>query len=257
MNIPEYFPKYKNRELPKYIYPQGKTFFVKLCKSGKIIFKSRNFDTLEEAREVLNNYLKDQQDEKEKQHFNKTIIHNEDGKAIIKCNREKGDIIVDDKLWHILTKYSWSIDHHGYATGKVNKNVSIDDHGYASSGRVNNVVRMHRFIMELNGHDLEEITKNKCIIDHINNNRLDNRYENLRVNTNSGNNHNRTKNTNASSKYKGVSYFKRDKNWLVQLSKDHINYYCGYYKTEKEAALVFNVKAVELYGKDYANLNIF
>jgi hypothetical protein len=227
------FSKSIIRELPKNIYIKGTNFFVRICK-----IQSENFKTLDEAQNFLNNYLKKKQEKKEEEHNNKPITRNEEGQVIIECI--KGNVLVDDKLWHSLTKYSWSIDNSGYASGNVN----------------NKVVRMHRYIMELNGHNLEEITKSKNVIDHINNNKIDNRYENLRVNTLTGNGHNKTKKENASSKYKGVTYFKRDKNWLVQITKDNTYYYGGYYKTEEEAAIAYNIKAIEIYGKEYANLNI-
>jgi len=77
---------------------------------------------------------------------------------------------------------------------------------YTKFGR--KVVLLHRFIMDANSNS---------IVDHKNQNTLDNRRENLRVCSRAQNNRNRTRNTNNISGYKGVSYYKRHKAWV---SKD-------------------------------------
>lgn len=226
--------KTNKSNLPRNIFlsKSGKKYFVKICET-----KSELFITIEEAQLFLTNYINNKKIEEEKIHASKIITRDINSFAIIKCIN--GEVKVDDILWHTLSKYSWSIDKHGYPTGRINTNT----------------VRMHRLIMELNGHDLNKINEDNCIIDHINNNKIDNRLENLRINTISGNNHNRTKSKNATSKYKGVSYFKRDKNWMVQIRKDEKYYFGGYFETENEAAIAYNIKANELYG-EFANLNI-
>ena len=94
------------------------------------------------------------------------------------------------------------------------------------------------------------------IVDHINNNRKDNRISNLRENTSSGNNHNKSKTKNASSKYFGVYYSKRDDKWLASITLNNKQYHIGLFKYEIQAAKAYNIKATELYG-DKANLNIF
>lgn len=59
------------------------------------------------------------------------------------------------------------------------------------------------------------------------------------------------------SKFKGVHRHKdnkRIKRWSAQIQKDKHNYFLGFYLTEKEAAIAYNKKAKQLYGK-YAYQN--
>lgn len=90
------------------------------------------------------------------------------------------------------------------------------------------------------------------IIDHINQDKLDNRRANLRMNSSSGNCHNQAKPKGATSEYKGVH--KKMSKWLAVISKDNKKYTLGIYSDETMAAIAYNIKAKELY-KDCANLN--
>jgi len=63
------------------------------------------------------------------------------------------------------------------------------------------------------------------------------------------------KNKNSSSKYIGVFYNKRQKNWVVRFTFQKQKIYGGTFKTEIEAAIAYNLKAIELYGEN-ARLNI-
>ncbi|MDD5381880.1 MAG: HNH endonuclease [Phycisphaerae bacterium] len=92
-------------------------------------------------------------------------------------------------------------------------------------------------------------------VDHRNGNRLDNRRCNLRVCSHAENMRNQKKKVgkNIHSKYKGVALV-QDKYWMSVLTYNYKTVYLGYHKTEKEAALVYDKKAKELFG-EYANLN--
>ena len=89
-------------------------------------------------------------------------------------------------------------------------------------------------------------------IDHINRNPSDNRLSNLRectVSQNLANVKGHGKN-----KYKGVSYYKRNKKYLSQIMCHYKRYYLGSFKTPEAAALAYNKKALELFG-EFACLN--
>jgi hypothetical protein len=58
-----------------------------------------------------------------------------------------------------------------------------------------------------------------------------------------------------SSKYTGVSWSKDKKRWRAQLTHKGQRFRLGEFKSEKEAALAYNKKALELWG-DKARLNI-
>lgn len=60
----------------------------------------------------------------------------------------------------------------------------------------------------------------------------------------------------ASSKYKGVNYYKNKKSnqWRARIKIFRKEIHIGYYDSEIEAALAYNIKAVELFG-EFAVLN--
>ena len=109
-------------------------------------------------------------------------------------------------------------------------------------------IRMHRLILGLKIGD-------KSLGDHINHNTLDNRRCNLRICTPSQNVTNRRCfNKNKTSKYRGVSWRKRDKNWDVKVTKNGIHHRLGGFNNEDDAARNYNKKAKELHG-NFAVLN--
>lgn len=82
-------------------------------------------------------------------------------------------------------------------------------------------------------------------VDHIDGNRANNKWGNLREASRSENLWNQ-KVTRGESKYKGV--VRSGRGWVAQVSKKPDKYYLGYYLSQEEAALVYNYKAQELFG---------
>lgn len=144
--------------------------------------------------------------------------------------------IVDDEDYDMLTQYGW------YA------HRSSGDKRYYAHATINSkTLSMHRFLLGLPPH--------KPMVDHINNNGLDNRKSNLRTVTARQNAMNVTPRENCASKYKGVSWHKRDKRWEVYISpKVGKRMYVGGSKNEKKAAEIYNNAALDHYG-EYAYLN--
>ncbi len=92
-------------------------------------------------------------------------------------------------------------------------------------------------------------------VDHINQNTLDNRKENLRICTNQQNSANtKGRPSIRISQYKGVRKNSNCNTWCARVTFDGKELYLGSFKTEKEAALKYNEKARELFG-DFAFLN--
>lgn len=73
------------------------------------------------------------------------------------------------------------------------------------------------------------------ILDHINNNRLDNRFENLREITPKGNAQNRNIHSNNTSGCMGVHYRKDCKKWAVNISTDGKRIHGGHFENIEDA----------------------
>ena len=82
------------------------------------------------------------------------------------------------------------------------------------------------------------------VVDHINNNSLDNRVENLQVITQR---QNATKDrTNKTSKYAGVSWHKALNKWRSYIKINYKQIHLGYFDNEEEASEVYNNKLKQI-----------
>lgn len=142
----------------------------------------------------------------------------------------KLEVILDQEDYIKLKKYKWSIGKNGYVRPS-------NGEGFL----------LHRKILN--------ITDKKIHIDHINDNKLDNRKKNLRICNNQQNTSNKKKLVgNFTSKYKGVSWEKRVKKWRSTITYYYKQVHIGTFVNEEDAALAYNEKAKELFG-EFARLN--
>ena len=139
------------------------------------------------------------------------------------------ECIIDDEDWEKIKDYHWHVSC-----------------GYARTGKKR--ILMHRLIMNALDCNLE--------IDHINRNKLHNRKINLRACSHKENSMNVTKSKGTSSKYKGVYLDKRINKTYIRsgVKIDGIRKHIGYYNTEIEAAIAYDVEAKKIFG-EFANLN--
>jgi len=84
----------------------------------------------------------------------------------------------------------------------------------------------------------------KLVIDHINNNKIDNRLDNLQLITNRENTS--KDKINGSSKYTGVVWHKRDKKWASSISINKKRIHLGYFNNEIDAHNAYQLKLKEI-----------
>jgi hypothetical protein len=89
-------------------------------------------------------------------------------------------------------------------------------------------------------------------LDHIDNNRLNNKIENLREATRSQNQHNRKLNTNNKSGAKNVSWNQHNLSWRVRINFNKKLKFIGYY-ADIELAKLAAIEAREKYHGTFAN----
>lgn len=225
-NLEDMFKKKAVSQLPKNIYYSDKYnyFYVQIKYKQKRYYKS-GFKTIAEALkqyEIFNELIQ----AIKVQYNNRDITRNSEGIAVIHVKDK--EVLVDDDNWHRLSSMSISIDKKGYCHGITKNQTSF--------------MISHKIIQRIKG----------LVVDHINNNPLDNRRENLRNVSASVNSYNRV--TKNKSGFRGVSLEHKSVLWRARIKFECQEYLIGRYKTKEEAAKAYNVKAVELYG-DAAILN--
>jgi len=86
-------------------------------------------------------------------------------------------------------------------------------------------------------------------VDHINDDRLDNRRENLQLCTRGQNMMKAPKRRGTKSKYRGLSWDSSKQRWKVQISVNGRNIFVGRFIDEMAAARAYDEKAKAIYGK--------
>lgn len=153
----------------------------------------------------------------------------------LKGNRGEGKFaLVDDEDFPFLSRFVWVL-------AKSNKYKY-----YVRSFVEGKYVFMHRLLAN---------PPSTLKVDHIDGNTLNNTKENLRVCSQQQNCMNRVTQLSCSSKYKGVYWQKSTSKWVAQIGFNKKRITVGLFTLEKDAAIAYNSKAIELLG-EFANLNI-
>ena len=124
--------------------------------------------------------------------------------------------------------------------GAVNRN------GYRQISFMHKLYAVHRLVWTY--HSNEPV----AFIDHINNNRLDNRIENLRAVTRSQNCMNSRQRSDNTSGIKGVHWDNKKEKWIARVGLNNKKYYLGAFCTKEKAALAVAESRQELHG-EYAH----
>ena len=150
--------------------------------------------------------------------------------------------IVEPADYYKFSKYKWILSGNGHNLYAV-REVKIGPRNTKKS-------YLHREIIK---------PRKGKLVDHRNNDSLDNRRSNLRQATHSQNAINRPKtNAKTSSKYRGVYRDKRRRRWRAAIRWEHkglhVKKTLGWFKNEIDAAKAYD-KAAKKYHKDFARLN--
>ncbi|MHC4758300.1 MAG: HNH endonuclease, partial [Planctomycetota bacterium] len=183
---------------------------------------------------------------KEEKKFDLVIDTDEDGEyCVVPLNGKYKRIAkIDIEDYESISKYRWHANKH-YRTYYAYHNTSKPK---------NTSIRMHRCILKINDP--------KISIDHKNGNGLDNRRKNLRVCTHRENIINQRKFT-GTSRYKGVCWKQKEKEWHSRVSPYSIQKMLGRYQKniingtdygEMAAARAYD-RAAAIIFREYARLN--
>lgn len=140
---------------------------------------------------------------------------------------------VSDHRFDYLNQFEWfaSFDGHNWYAERMDREKKI---------------KMHREIMG--------VTDPKILVDHRDNDGLNNQDHNLRVCTNTQNQWNRGKAWNNKSGFKGVSFDKKRYRYRAQIRAGGDPIFLGHFEDPKDAALAYDEAAIELHG-EFAYLN--
>lgn len=150
--------------------------------------------------------------------------------------------IVDDEDFEFLMQWKWQSRHQ---RNKVYAGRTKHTGQKNGAKWVRDSIIMHRLIIR---------APEGMEVDHIDGNGLNNQKSNLRLATRSENSRNTASHKDAASKYKGVSLFGRDQIWVANIYANGKQNYLGRFKTEEEAAEIYNREAVKYFGR-FAKLN--
>ena len=147
--------------------------------------------------------------------------------------------IVDPDVFYRLNNFQWCAarkDQSFYAVRFLNN----------SNNKIG-LISMHREIMDFPAG---------LLVDHKNNNTLDNRRANLRLATSSQNNINRRRNKSKSlSRFVGVTFDKQKMRWLARIFVSRKCVFLGYFRSEFDAARAYDRAAMKYHG-EFARLNL-
>ncbi len=172
----------------------------------------------------------------------------------------KNELPKNSEQWASIDGYrnyqvSWWGRVRNSKTGRILK-ANLSSNTYLTLALSKNGQRKSFSVHVLVAHEWVENPENKRCVDHIDGDRTNNHYENLRYATSSENSRNMKKHADGSSIYKGVGYKKAANKWQAQLYTNSKQTYLGVFDNEREAAEAYNAAAKEHYGK-FARLNVF
>lgn len=156
------------------------------------------------------------------------------------------ETIVDDDDFDWLSQWKWRVVENG------NQHYAI--HGLNRKYSKGPVLYMHRVVLNLQSLDGQNLEPKK-IVDHKDQNGLNNQKSNLRLVNKSKNAMNSKKRrTQTSSKFKGVWWSKEKLKWYAYITANKKRRFLGYFFKEKDAAEAYDRAAVIIHD-EFCSLN--
>ena len=154
---------------------------------------------------------------------------------IISPKHGEFDVMVDDEDYEHLSSFHWCIH-----KSKRSFYVVRNEWSHNKPTRI----LMHRLILKFP----------KDFVDHIDGNTINNQRSNLRIADIKQSQRNRRKQTNNTTGFKGVHFYKAYKKYSVHIGHNHKNIFGGYFDNPIDAAKRYNELALKYHG-DFASLN--
>lgn len=142
-----------------------------------------------------------------------------------------GTFLIDLDIVDFVKTHKIYKSNEGYASYKIKK----DDKTLN--------MRLHRYIMDVHNQS------SSIFIDHINQNKYDNRRSNLRITTQEGNNRNVKEYSHNTSGHKGVSWSKQRNCWESYIHKNNKKINLGLYHDFNKAVAVREMAELIIYGE--------
>lgn len=152
--------------------------------------------------------------------------------------------VVDDHHYEWISKHKWFAHKKKYGGYYASRNSS------SLIGK-RKTIRLHREIME---HTLGRPLTDDEEVDHIDLDKLNNLDENLRLATSGENARNKTKHSDNTSGYRGVSWYRWYQKWVAAITINYKKIYLGYHKSKEDAARAYDLAAIEHHG-NFAKTN--
>tara|TARA_R100001509_G_scaffold106669_2_gene63267 strand:- start:2311 stop:3336 length:1026 start_codon:yes stop_codon:yes gene_type:complete len=219
-------------------------------------FYNGSLSLSDEVRQRIIQNINDRQEAK-----NQCIVK----KFYIEYKGSKYEIFIDEEDYGLVSQYNWSLSKTGrkkrdgvgeifYVNTKIPRPdkpryVYTFPNGKQRTYVAKDTLSIHRLIMN---------PEKGQVVDHINGNTLDNRKHNLRCCSYQGNSANSIGRHKTKSKYKGVSPCRGKTNpWAAMIRKDGKTVNLGSYNTEEDAAMAYDIAAIEIHGEfSYTNFPI-
>jgi hypothetical protein len=205
---------------------------AKMCDSEEIeLSEDELSDEIEEELDNLKLDVDELVTEGDVTWINETIKNKYDNSPFrIPLRNRKGIIVdyslVDEEIFNKINNFNFCLSH-GYCQGYIKQKC----------------IKLHHYV-------LKKPDSGK-VIDHLNRDRLDNRYENLKETSPSSNAQNASKKNNkkTSSKYIGVTYRKDLNKFRALCQKINL----GSFEKERDAAIAYDKYSFKVFGKDAFN----